>query len=69
MICGQLKQPEKQNQVTVTLPDKYFQRSLFLPKQHPVDETHLVVVRGGGLIHQEVSPECVNEVRLTECRS
>ena len=48
MICGQLKQPEKQNQVTVTLPDKYFQRSLFLPKQHPVDETHLVVVRGGG---------------------
>ena len=30
----------------------------------PLDETHLVVVRG--LIHQEVSPKCVNEESSTE---
>ena len=29
----------------------------------PLDETHLVVVRG--LIHQEVSPKCVNKESST----
>ena len=33
----------------------------------PLDETHLAVVRG--LIHQEVSPKCVNEESSTERHS
>ena len=33
----------------------------------PLDETHLVVVRG--LIHHEVSPKCVNEESSTDRRS
>ena len=33
----------------------------------PLDETHLVVVRG--FIHQEVSPKCVNEESSTDRRS
>ena len=35
--------------------------------QFSLDETHLIVVRG--LIHQEVSPRCVNEESSTERRS
>ena len=35
--------------------------------KNPLDKTHLVVVRE--LIHQEVSPKCVNEESSTERRS
>ena len=36
-------------------------------KQHPLNESNFVMMRG--LIHQEVSPKCVNEENSTECRS
>ena len=38
-----------------------------LSKQHPLDETHLIVVRE--LIYQEVSHKYVKEESSTECRS
>ena len=37
---------------------------VFIRISAPLDETHLVVVRG--LIHQEVLPKCVNKESLTE---
>ena len=43
-------------------------RSYFkLYNQHSLDETHFFVVMG--LMHQEVSPKCVNEEISTERRS
>ena len=39
----------------------------YIAEEVPLDETHLVVVRG--LIHQKVSPKCVNEDSSTERRS
>ena len=38
-----------------------------LDETYPLDETHLIMVRG--LIHQEVSPKCVNEESSIEHRT
>ena len=48
----------------VCLINSYHRRRVFIRISAPLDETHLVVVRG--LIHQEVSPKCVNKESLTE---
>ena len=40
---------------------------MHLASKYHLDETQLIVVRG--LIHQKVSPNCVNEESSTERRS
>ena len=44
-----------------------FWKSSEAAKQHPLDESHLAVVRG--LIQQEVSPKCLNKESSNERRS